>query len=67
MSAPGHREIVAGRGRKIRWTMGLLRPYRTRIIFMVMAVIASTAAFRSPACQCAHMEASRSPRPSHSW
>ncbi len=43
-----HREIVAGRGRKIRWTLGLLRPYRTRIIFMVLAVVTSTAAALAP-------------------
>lgn len=43
-----HREIVAGRGRKLHWTFGLLKPYRTRIIFMVMAVIASTAAALAP-------------------
>ena len=48
MSAPGHREIVAGRGRKIRWTMGLLRPYRTRIVFMVVAVLVSTGAALAP-------------------
>ncbi len=47
-SANAHREIVAGRGRKIRWTLGLLRPYRTRIIFMLMAVIASTASALAP-------------------
>ena len=46
--APEHREIVAGRGRKIRWTMGLLRPYRVRIIFMVLAVLASTASALAP-------------------
>ena len=46
--AIAHREIVAGRGRKIRWTLGLLRPYRTRIIFMLMAVIASTASALAP-------------------
>ncbi len=43
-----HREIVMGRGRKIRWTLGLLRPYRTRIIFMALAVIASTASALAP-------------------
>ena len=43
-----HREIVAGRGRKIRWTLGLLRPYRTRIIFMTLAVLASTASALAP-------------------
>ena len=43
-----HKEIVAGRGRKLRWTLGLLRPYRTRIIFMVLAVIVSTAAALAP-------------------
>jgi ATP-binding cassette subfamily B protein len=43
-----HREIVAGRGRKIRWTLGLLKPYRTRIIFMALAVITSTAAALAP-------------------
>ncbi len=45
---PEHREIVAGRGRKIRWTLGLLRPYRTRIVFMVLAVLASTASALAP-------------------
>ena len=43
-----HREIVMGRGRKIRWTLGLLRPYRTRIIFMAFAVVASTASALAP-------------------
>ena len=42
------REIVAGRGRKIRWTLGLLGPYRTRIIFMALAVLASTASALAP-------------------
>lgn len=48
MRSSEHREIVAGRGRKIRWTLGLLRPYRTRIIFMSLAVIASTASALAP-------------------
>ncbi len=43
-----HREIVAGRGRKIRWTLGLLKPYRTRIIFMAIAVLVSTASALAP-------------------
>jgi len=47
-ATPEHREIVAGRGRKIRWTMGLLRPYRARIVFMVLAVLASTASALAP-------------------
>jgi len=47
-ATPEHREIVAGRGRKIRWTMGLLRPYRARIVFMVLAVLASTGSALAP-------------------
>jgi len=43
-----HKAITAGRGRKIRWVLGLLKPYRTRIVFMVLAVIASTAAALAP-------------------
>lgn len=40
--------ITAGRGRKIRWTLGLLRPYRTRLVFMGLAVVASTASALAP-------------------
>lgn len=43
-----HREIVAGRGRKVRWTLGLLRPYRLRLVFMFLTVIASTASALAP-------------------
>ncbi len=43
-----HREIVKGRGRKLRWTLGLLRPYRLRIFFMALAVLASTASALAP-------------------
>lgn len=42
------REIVKGRGRKVRWTLGLLRPYRLRIFFMALAVLASTASALAP-------------------
>ena len=42
------KSITAGRGRKIRWTLGLLRPYRMRIFFMALAVIASTASALAP-------------------
>ncbi|MDQ5895829.1 MAG: ATP-binding cassette, subfamily bacterial, partial [Actinomycetota bacterium] len=42
------KSITAGRGRKIRWTLGLLRPYRLRIFFMALAVIASTASALAP-------------------
>ena len=45
---PVHRDIVAGRGRKIRWTLGLLRPYRVRLAFMFLAVVASTASALAP-------------------
>lgn len=45
---PPHRDIVAGRGRKIRWTLGLLRPYRARLVFMFLAVVASTASALAP-------------------
>ncbi len=31
-----------GRGRKLRWVAGLLRPYRVRIFWMALAVVAST-------------------------
>lgn len=47
-NAGGHKEIVAGRGRKVRWTLGLLRPYRLRLTFMFIAVIASTASALAP-------------------
>jgi len=45
---PVHRDIVVGRGRKIRWTLGLLRPYRVRLAFMFLAVVASTASALAP-------------------
>ena len=47
-SKTDHKAITAGRGRKIRWTLGLLKPYRTRIIFMSLAVLASTASALAP-------------------
>ncbi len=36
------------RRRKILWVLGLLRPYRTRIFWMLLAVIASTASALAP-------------------
>jgi ABC-type multidrug transport system fused ATPase/permease subunit len=38
----------AGRGRKVRWVLGLLRPYRSRIILMGFAVVAASAASLAP-------------------
>jgi ATP-binding cassette subfamily B protein len=37
-----------GRGRKVRWVLGLLRPYRPRIVLMAFAVIAASAASLAP-------------------
>ena len=37
------------RGRKIRWVLGLLRPYLKRIFFMVLAVIAASLTSLTPA------------------
>lgn len=48
MTREDRKAITAGRGRKIRWTLGLLRPYRTRIFFMALAVIVSTASALAP-------------------
>jgi ABC-type multidrug transport system fused ATPase/permease subunit len=36
------------RGRKVRWMLGLLRPYRKQVIFMFGALIVSTAAGLAP-------------------
>jgi ATP-binding cassette subfamily B protein len=36
------------RGRKVRWLLGLLRPYRKQVIFMFGALIVSTAAGLAP-------------------
>jgi ATP-binding cassette subfamily B protein len=36
------------RGRKVRWMMGLLRPYRGRVILTGVAIVASTAAGLAP-------------------
>lgn len=37
-----------GRGRKVRWLFGLLRPYRGRVVLMMMALIFATAAALAP-------------------
>ena len=39
----------AGRGRKLRGLLGLLRPYRTRVILMILSLVAATAAALAPA------------------
>jgi ATP-binding cassette subfamily B protein len=39
---------VPGRARKVRWVLGLLRPYRPRIVVMAFAVIASSLASLAP-------------------
>ncbi len=36
------------RGRKVRWLFGLLRPYRRQVAFMLVALIAATAAGLAP-------------------
>jgi ATP-binding cassette subfamily B protein len=36
------------RGRKLRWMLGLLRPYRGRVILMLLALLAATAAGLAP-------------------
>jgi ATP-binding cassette subfamily B protein len=36
------------RGRKVRWLLGLLRPYRGRVILMLLALLAATAAGLAP-------------------
>lgn len=48
MTPEERKSITAGRGRKIRWTLGLLRPYRARLIFMGLAVLAATASALAP-------------------
>lgn len=43
--------IVRGedeRGRKVRWMLGLLRPYRRQVILMLVALVAATAAGLAP-------------------
>jgi ABC-type multidrug transport system fused ATPase/permease subunit len=37
-----------GRGRKVRWVLGLLRPYKRRLALMTLAVIAASAASLAP-------------------
>lgn len=37
-----------GRGRKLRWLIGLLRPYRARVALMFVALLAATAAGLAP-------------------
>jgi ATP-binding cassette subfamily B protein len=37
-----------GRARKVRWVLGLLKPYRRRIVLMAFAVIAASAASLAP-------------------
>jgi ABC-type multidrug transport system fused ATPase/permease subunit len=36
------------RGRKLRWLLGLLRPYRTRVVLMLIALVIATAAGLAP-------------------
>jgi ATP-binding cassette subfamily B protein len=36
------------RGRKVRWMLGLLRPYRTQVTLMIAAVVIATAAALAP-------------------
>ena len=36
------------RGRKLRWLLGLLRPYRTQVILMLVALVIATAAALAP-------------------
>jgi len=37
-----------GRGRKVRWLLGLLRPYRVRVGWMMVALVLATAAALAP-------------------
>lgn len=37
-----------GRGRKVRWLFGLLRPYRARVALMMVALVFATAAALAP-------------------
>ncbi|MEZ5075230.1 MAG: ABC transporter ATP-binding protein [Solirubrobacterales bacterium] len=37
-----------GRGRKVRWLLGLLRPYRGRVVAMLAALVVATAAALAP-------------------
>ena len=37
-----------GRGRKVRWMLGLLRPYRMRVVLMMIALVIATAAALAP-------------------
>lgn len=37
-----------GRGRKVRWMLGLLRPYRVRVFWMLVALVIATAASLAP-------------------
>jgi ATP-binding cassette, subfamily B, bacterial len=37
-----------GRGRKVRWLFGLLRPYRARVVWMLVALVLATAAALAP-------------------
>ncbi len=37
-----------GRGRKVRWLLGLLRPYRARVALTILALLAATAAALAP-------------------
>ena len=39
-----------GRGRKVRWMLGLLRPYRMRVVLMMIALVIATAAALAPRC-----------------
>jgi ATP-binding cassette subfamily B protein len=36
------------RGRKVRWLLGLLRPYRARVAWMLLALVVATAAALAP-------------------
>lgn len=37
-----------GRGRKVKWMLGLLRPYRVRVFWMLVALVVATAAALAP-------------------
>ena len=38
------------RGRKVRWMLGLLRPYRRQVVLMMVALVIATAAALAPPC-----------------
>ncbi len=42
------------RGRKVRWLLGLLRPYRARVAWMLLALVAAGAAAHAPPHHAGH-------------